>query len=256
MENTEYADVIGNRAAPYINALARRYALATRFFGTRHPSLPNYLALLGGSTFGISEDCADCSVSASNLVDQLEKAGLSWKAYMEGLPSRCYQGTGTGDYRKHHNPFVYFKSIVSSSSRCSKVVPLPQLASDIRRKTLPRFVWITPNNCHNMHDCSVAAGDRFLRQQLPPVIRALGPSGVLFLTWDEGSSDRGCCSGASGGHIATIIAGGLVRHGVRFRRPADHYSILKTIEGLWRLPQLRQARCACAPSLSSVLRAH
>ena len=256
MENTEYEDVIGNRAAPYINSLARRYGLATRFFGIQHPSLPNYLALLGGSTFGIEDNCDDCSIPGSSLVDQLEKAGISWRAYMEGLPSTCSQAVSNGEYTKHHNPFVYFEDIVSNTARCAKVVPLTRLGSDMRGGTLPRFVWITPDECHDMHDCSVGTADRFLKRQLTPLLRALGRRGVLFLTWDEGTSDRGCCSGSNGGHIATIVAGGLVRHGARFRRPANQYSILKTIEGLWGLPKLRRAHCACVPSLSSLLKKH
>jgi phosphatidylinositol-3-phosphatase len=254
MENTEYENVIGSSAAPYINSLARRYGLATRFFGIQHPSLPNYLALLGGSTFGIQDNCDDCSIQGPSLVDQLEKAGISWRAYMEGLPSPCSQTTSDGEYTKHHNPFVYFDDIVSNAGRCAKVVPFTRLGSDLRRGALPRFVWITPDECHDMHDCSVAVADRFLKRQLPPVLRALGRRGVLFLAWDEGTSDRGCCSGSNGGHIAMIAAGGLVRHGARFRRPANQYSILKTIEGLWGLPKLRRARSASVPSLSSLLR--
>ena len=52
-----------------------------------------------------------------------------------------------------------------------------------------------------------AAGDRFLSRLVPPLLRALGPRGLLILTWDEGSSDDGCCRLAAGGHIATILAG-------------------------------------------------
>ena len=255
LENTEYGDIIGNRSAPYINSLARRYVLATRYFGIRHPSLPNYLALLGGSTFGIDDDCDDCSVRGASLVDQLDAAGISWRAYMEGMPSPCSQAASVGEYTKHHNPFVYFDNVVSSAARCArKVVPLSLLTRDLRSGALPRFVWITPDKCHDMHDCSAAVADRFLRRQLTPLLGALGRNGVLFLTWDEGTSNRGCCSGASGGHIATIVAGGLARHGFRFRRNADHYSILKTIEDLWHMPRLRNARCVCAPSLAGALR--
>src|SRR3954468_5685081 len=86
MENKEYGDVIGDRDAPYVNRLARRYGLATRSYGVRPPSLPDYLALTSGSTHGIDSDCTDCHVSARNLVDQLEAARITWKAYMEDMP--------------------------------------------------------------------------------------------------------------------------------------------------------------------------
>jgi phosphatidylinositol-3-phosphatase len=87
MENHEYGDIVGSSSAPYINSLARRYALATGANAITHPSLPNYLALTGGSTFGIDSDCTECKVIATSIVDQLEHARLSWRAYMEDLPA-------------------------------------------------------------------------------------------------------------------------------------------------------------------------
>ena len=57
MENKEIGRMLGNRQAPYLNQLANEYAVATRYYAVTHPSLPNYLALLGGDTFGVSENC-------------------------------------------------------------------------------------------------------------------------------------------------------------------------------------------------------
>src|SRR3989442_1888849 len=88
MENKESGQVIGSRDAPFLNRLARSYSSATRFYGTSHPSLPNYLALTGGSTFGIHSDCTSCRVASTNLVDQLEAAGVSLLACMERMPWR------------------------------------------------------------------------------------------------------------------------------------------------------------------------
>src|SRR5581483_4630362 len=83
MENEEYGDIVGSRSAPYITSLGRRYALATRMYAIAHPSLPNYLALTGGSTFGIDSDCTDYSVGATSLLVQLESEHLSWRAHMQ-----------------------------------------------------------------------------------------------------------------------------------------------------------------------------
>src|SRR6185312_1438704 len=95
--------VIGSRQTPFINALARRYALVRSMYAITHPSLPNYLALTGGSPFGITSDCTDCHVpTATSLADQLTAAGLSWKAYMEDLPHPCFRGASAGDYAKKH----------------------------------------------------------------------------------------------------------------------------------------------------------
>ena len=253
MENHEYGDLIGSHSAPFINSLARRYGLATGMYAITHPSLPNYLALTGGATFGIDSDCTDCSVGATSIVDQLERAHLSWRAYMEDLPRPCFTGSSAGDYAKKHDPFAYFTRVTRDRGRCTNIVPLTRLARDERAGALPRFAWISPNLCHDTHDCSVSTGDRFLAGLVPALLRALGPSGVLFLTWDEGSSNDGCCRLASGGHVVTIVAGGGARAHGRLATPTDHYSVLQTIEDLLGLKRLRGAACPCTPSLQPLL---
>jgi hypothetical protein len=256
MENEEYGDIVGSRATPFINGLARRYALSTQMYAIRHPSLPNYLALTGGSTFGIDSDCTDCSVPGQGIAGQLTAHGLTWKGYMEGLPHPCFTGAGAGDYAKKHDPFVYFRGIVADRAACTaNVVPLTQLVRDERARRLPTLTWITPNLCHDMHDCDPVVGDRFLAGLVPPLLRALGPRGLLILTWDEGTTDDGCCRLAAGGHIVTILAGALARARARVPTPADHYSVLQTIEDLTGLPRERGAACACTPSLAPLLKA-
>ena len=254
MENEEYGDVIGSRATPFINRLAARFSLAAEHFSIGHPSLPNYLALTGGSTSHITSDCTDCSVSADNLGSQLTAARIPWRAYMEDLPAPCFRGSDAGGYAKKHDPFVYYPRLTRQPAACHNVVGLGALSADEQRRHLPRFAWITPNLCHDMHDCSTATGDRFLASLVPPLLAALGPRGLLVLTWDEGSSDEGCCRLASGGHIALIAAGGQARSGVVLRRATDHYSTLQAIEDLLGLPRLRGAACGCTPSLAPLLR--
>ncbi len=255
MENEEYGDIVGSRATPYINSLARGSALAEQMYATAHPSLPNYLALTSGSTHGIADDCTGCSVSGDGIAGQLRRAGLSWKAYMEDMPHPCFMGDGAGGYAKKHDPFMYYDAVRTDSAQCAGIVPLTQLAADERAGGLPRFIWITPNLCHDMHDCDPATGDRFLKTLIPPLQRALGPRSLLVLTWDEGSSDDGCCALAHGGHIATVLAGSLARPGSRLRTPVDQFSVLQAIEDLFGLPRLAGAACACTPSLAPLLRA-
>jgi hypothetical protein len=254
MENEEASSVIGNHAAPYINRLTRAGALATSSYAVTHPSLPNYLALTGGSTFGIESDCTDCHVGARNLVDELEAAGISWKAYMQDMPGPCFTGASSGLYAKKHDPFIYYDDIRLNPKRCANVVPGAQLDKDLAAGALPRFAWITPNMCNDMHDCDVATGDRYLAGLVPRLIGAVGPSGAVFLTWDEGASDSGCCSVAAGGRIVTIAAGGAVRRHARAAIRYDHYSLLRTIEDAWRLPELGYAHCSCTFPMSALLR--
>ena len=238
MENEEDTDILGNPAAPYANALARRYGLATQSYAIAHPSLPNYLALTSGSTGGVSSDCTGCQVGAPNIVDQMEAAGISWKAYLEDQPTACFTGAAAGGYAKKHNPFIYYDDIARSPRRCRKLVGFGTLAADLRRGRLPTYAWITPNLCDDGHDCGVAGGDRFLAGAVPSLLHELGPHGFLVLTWDEGSSGEGCCGVAHGGHIATIVVGPDVRRGARDDRTVDHYGVLGTIEEALGLPPL------------------
>jgi phosphatidylinositol-3-phosphatase len=254
MENKESSAVVGASGAPYVNALARRYAIVTHSYAIRHPSLPNYLALTSGSTHRIASDCTDCHVSGANIVDQLEAAHRSWRAYMEDLPSPCSRAAAAGGYAKKHDPFMYYDDVVRDPRRCRNVVGFDQLQADLRRGALPAFAFISPNLCHDTHDCDVATGDRFLAGLVPGLLRELGPHGFLVLTWDEGSSDAGCCTDAHGGHIATIVAGPAVRRGYRSNRDVDHYGVLGTVEKRLGLAPLGRAASRRSGTLDNVFR--
>jgi phosphatidylinositol-3-phosphatase len=255
LENREYNEIIGRAAAPYINSLAGQSAVATNYHAVSHPSLPNYLALTGGSTFGFDgSDCMTCSVSHRNLIDQLEASKISWKAYMEDMPSACSFASSSGGYVRRHDPFMYYRDVAGNRNRCRFVVPASQLGSDLARHSLPEFVWLSPNLCHDMHSCGTYSGDSYLRSMIPRLLGQLGPSGILFLTWDEGNTNSGCCGVAKGGHILTLIAGPGARAGTRSATPYDHYSLLRTIEDLWRLPRLGYAACPCTHAMTDLLR--
>src|SRR5436309_9860760 len=116
-ENKEESSVFGRRDAPTFNAMAKRYARLTRYYGVTHPSLPNYLALVSGTTAGITTDCTSCIVAARNLADTLESAGMTWKTYAQGLPRRGFTGASRGRYAKKHVPFLYFRDVVDSTVR-------------------------------------------------------------------------------------------------------------------------------------------
>ncbi len=253
MENKERGSVIGSRSAPYVNKLARRYASPRNYFGVTHPSLPNYLALIGGSTFGVDSDCTGCNQGASNLVDQLERAHVSWKGYMEGMPRACFGGGSYKRYAKKHNPFAYFTTITSDPARCAKIVPATRLKTDMARGSLPRFVFITPDLCNDTHDCSVAHGDAYLAKLIPPLLGQLGRNGFLVLAWEEGSTNASCCGGlARGGRLPVVVAGPRVRRGAQPAVGYSHYSTLRTIEDAFRLPHLRNAASGATRPLDAL----
>lgn len=251
MENREYSAVIGSPDAPYSNQLASTFGLATRYYAIRHPSLPNYLALISGSIQGITNDCGSCSVNGPNLVDQLDAHHLSWGAYMEDLPSPCFNGTDAGGplvligrdgYVRRHDPFLYFADIRTNPGRCRRVVPLSQLDAALQGGQVPDFVWITPNLQHDMHNSSTRDGDRWLASFVPKILAssAWRNGGVLFVTWDEGTTNDGCC-GVSGGRVPLLVVAASGKRGVRSAIPHTHYSLLRTIEDAWQLGYLGHA---------------
>jgi hypothetical protein len=253
LENKEYGDIIGSGEAPYLNVLARRHVVLTHEYAIRHPSLPNYLALTGGSTFGVRTDCTRCSVDAPNIVDQLSAAGSSWKAYMQRMPEPCFRGAYAGtpphDYAKKHDPFMYFRDIRRDRARCHRVVPFRELGPDLETG-LPDFVWITPDDCFNMHSCAIARGDRWLHRWIPRILPALGAGGIVMVVFDEGTSDAGCCGlGAAGGHVAAIIAGPGAAERVRIRQDTSHYSLLRLIEDAWGFDRLAHASDRSTPTI-------
>jgi phospholipase C len=258
MENKDYQNVLGSDQAPYMNSLARQYGVATNYYGIRHPSLPNYLALTGGDTFGISSDCTDCFVNAPNLVDQLEAGGKSWKAYMEDMPSPCFVGDAAPLYKQKHNPFIYYDDVRTNAARCNKIVPFSQFTADMQMKAVPDFVWITPNMCNDMHDCSVGKGDTWLKTWVPTILQspAWQDNGALFITFDEGSGPGSCCQNAAGGRLATLVISPIGQAGFKSGVPYSHYSLLRTIESAWHLPPVGQANCDCAPPMADFFTAN
>ncbi len=131
--------------------------VATHYYAISHPSLPNYLAIIGGSTFGIRSDCTSCRASGPSLPQQLGEAGVDWRAYMQGMPRSCYLGVYSGLYAKKHNPFYYFPAIVSDPASCNRVVPGGRIWADLHSGSLPSFGWITPDLCNDAHDCPLGA---------------------------------------------------------------------------------------------------
>jgi phosphatidylinositol-3-phosphatase len=257
MENHEYGSVIGSSAAPYANSLAASYGLATNYYGASHPSLPNYLALTAGSTFGIASDCTSCYVSATNIADQVEASGRSWKAYMEDMPTPCYMGASAGNYAMKHNPFMYYTDIRNDAARCAAhVVPFTQFRADMSTGQVPNFVWITPNMCNDMHDCAVSTGDAWLRGVVPTITAsaAFHKGGVLFVTWDEGSSSAGCCGDTWGGHVATLVISPRVSPGFRSAIAENHYGLLRTIEDAFHLAHLGAAGWSSSVALREYFR--
>jgi phosphatidylinositol-3-phosphatase len=244
-ENHEYASVIGNAQAPTFTRTARAFGTLTHYDAVTHPSLPNYIALVSGSTNGIVDDCTRCTVDAPNLADELETAHKAWRVYAEGLPRTGYTGAFAGRYAKKHDPFVYFRDIADNQSRLRNIVPLSRLRPDLRSNRFPDFAFVVPDLCHSMHDCSVRAGDAWLRRELPPLLRL--PATAVFVIFDEGVTGVG-----GGGHVPALVAGTAVSPHSRYTAVTSHYGLLRTIEDAWGLEHL--GRSAAARPITGIWR--
>lgn len=237
-ENQPIGNVIGNSDAPYINSLAKEYSLATGYYATNHPSLPNYLDLTSGSNGNITDDCSppggSCLLNSKNIADEIESSGRTWREYAESMPAACW-AADSNEYATRHNPFVYYSDILNDSARCkSHDVPFTQFAADLSSSsTTPDFAFITPNLCNDMHDCSVATGDAWLKQTVPTILSSPAfktQNSLLVITWDEGDS--------STNQIAAILVGPAVKNAFSSARLYSHYSLLRTVETAWGLAPL------------------
>jgi len=222
MENRSYSQAI---SSAYVSSLAAQYAIATDYHGVSHPSLPNYLALTSGSTWGIADDGFH-ALPPGGLGAQLTSAGIDWRAYMESMTNGCFHSPYP--YALKHNPFAYYGSACPP-----QVVPFTQFASDLSGNT-PQFSWITPNLCNDGHDCSSSVADAWLSRTVPAILNsnAWQDGGMLVITWDEGEDSANSV-------LTLIIRPNPVNHSSA--RPYNHYSLLATIEDMFGVARLGQA---------------
>ena len=230
MENHSIASVIG---LPYIRSLATSATVLTDYRASSHPSLPNYLALTSGLTWGITDDGYHV-LPELDIGDQLTGAGVAWRAYMEGMTADCLHGTSL--YAVKHDPFAYY------GGRCqSSVVPFSHIAGDLVGTSPPRLLWITPDLCHDMHDCPSAVGDSWLQQTVPALLEAPAMSnGVVVITWDEND-------GGGSNQVLSLVLGS--KHAANPGQPSSHPALLATVEDLLGVPRLAAVRGVTAIAL-------
>lgn len=264
MENHDYDDIIGSKQAPHLNALARQYGLATNYWAVAHPSEPNYIALLGGSAFGVVDDNSytQNALNEPYLGSQLEAAHLTWKSYQQGLPAPGFTGDtsySVGNvYASKHNPFLNFLPHYPQSQQAAelaKVVPGAQLAVDLNSDATPNFSFITPSLCDDMHgdpncgdeDQLISNGDTFaydtVQQIMQSSVWSHGNTAII-ITWDE--SSLGLAIGpkgieAGGGHVPTIVIANHGPRGMKDGAAYNHYALLLTIQDAFGLACLQHS---------------
>jgi len=267
-ENHGFNDVIGNPAAPNLNALASQYGIATNYFGVSHPSEPNYVALLGGSPFTVNSDDPYYTqrVHAPSLISELDHAHVSWKAYLQGMPHAGYQGicypancNGEPDkdplYVSKHNGISNYTTSLNAAD-WSRQVPIGDLAGDLRTGHVPAFNWVIPDECHDQHGdppyCIdsgdpgdpqdqrlVAFGDAYMGHLVAQITSAkfwAKGNNAIDIVYDEGDDDA-----HGGGRVSDVV---VTSHGPRHLKSGNfftHYSLLRTIQNNFGVPCLQHS---------------
>ena len=268
-ENEESSSVIGNTAsAPAINQLAHLYGRATSYFGVIHPSEGNYVALTDADSHGVTDDNLYTTHQFINptLVDGLNGAGLSWKGYFQNLPSpgflgACYPGTGGNClYASKHNGFLNFTQILANPGELVKLVPDTVLHDDLISGSVPNYSFIVPDQCHDMHGLSscpdeqtnIKVADDYLRAIVDDIMGSptwQQGTNAIVITFDEGSTNAGCCAAnPGGGQILTIVITNHQNAPIEDGTPFNHYSLVATIEKAFGIPCTQNACDAASVS--------
>lgn len=223
-ENHSYSEVIGNAQMPYLNGLATTYSLATNYFADTHESLPNYFMLTAGNLVA-ALDTYTGPYSGDNVASVLTAAGKTWKVYAESIPRVGYTGDDKYPYIKHHNPFVYFSSVLNDATQTQNIVPFSQFQSDLSAGTLPSYSFVVPNMLDDSHDGTLAQADSWLQTNIDPLVKSSAfANTLLVIVFDESElSDMA----HGGGHVATIIAGGPIKSGYQSPNFYQHESLLR-----------------------------
>jgi PKD repeat protein len=222
MENHDLSDIYG--PATYMTGLADQYAFSQHWASITNPSQPNYIALIGGSTFGVGGDGNHPNLNHPTIVDLIETSGHTWKAFAESA-----SGSGCGLHPprgEDHFPFLSYTTITGSTSRCANLLPGSSAEVIAALNAGTNFIWLTPTDCHNMHSCSVSQGDSWLQGWIPQLLTAMaGKRAALLITYDEGYANPPL--------VYTGFSGPAVKLAYKSTASYTHYSFIKLLEDVW-----------------------
>ena len=228
---------------PYTSGLARRFGYADDYVGVGYPSLPNYLAIAGGSTAGVTDDGppAEHPLSGRSVFGEAIAAGRTAAVYADGMPTSCALDDGGDDYAVKHNPWPYYRS---ERDLCrAHDVPASRLPEAVARGALPDAGMVVPNMCHDAHDCDLSVADGWIRSRMREILA--GPdwrSGHLAVVITADTDDRN-----SGNRVLTVVVHPS-QHGNVVGRGLDHYSLSRLYSDVLHVPRLGHAASAASMS--------
>jgi hypothetical protein len=229
MENHTWNQVLGvNGGGPYEKSVAAACGTAGSYADVGSPSLPNYIGATSGSTQGISDDAGPGShrLTAGNLFRQVRDAGGIERSYEEAMTAPC-QLSPAGRYAVKHNPAAYYIGDGDRAACQQDDVPYNALAGDLASGHLPTFAFVTPDLCHDTHDCSVSTGDQWLAGMLPALVTSpeyRSGSTAIVIMWDEYTP------------MPNLFIAPSIRPGTVVGSRVNHYALLRTTEEMLGLP--------------------
>jgi phosphatidylinositol-3-phosphatase len=263
LENASYSDVIGATSMPYLNSLAQKYALATRYYANTHPSIGNYFMLTTGQIL-TNDDAFNGPLpqSVDNVVRELTAAGKTWKSYAESLPSVGYIGGDTGLYLHRHNPLSYFYDVVNSPAQQANLVPFAQFPIDLAAGNLPNYSFVVPNAEDDAHNCpkgvsnctlaqKLSAADTWLQANVGPLIADANfqKSGLLIIVFDEAETSD---TANGGGHVPVVLVSPQLKQAYQSTTLYQHESVERFSMELLGVTTIPGAG-ATAPQMSEFL---
>ena len=235
---------------PNQKALAKMGITLTNYYGTTHPSEPNYCAAAGGDNFGMdNDDFHAIPANISTVADLLDTKGISWAEYQEDIPYAGFQGynysdqdTFANDYVRKHDPLILFKSVTNNATRLSLIKSFVDLQNDVIKQQLPQWAFITPNMTNDAHDTNVTFASVWERAEITAFLAdAYADNNTLvLLTWDEDESY------SEHNAVFSILLGGAVPthlRGTKDHTFYNHYSTIASVSQNWGLPSLGRWDC-------------
>ncbi|KAE8268351.1 hypothetical protein A4X09_0g4000 [Tilletia walkeri] len=223
---------------PNFSSFASQGIYQSNYFATTHPSQPNYIAYISGSTNGCTGD-SNININAKSVADILDAKRISWGAYAEGLPSTaCYTGatSGTSSYARKHEPFISFTNIQNNATRCANIKQSTQFSTDFNNGALPQFTLYIPDLKNDGHDTSTSYAGNWLKGFLSNYLSGIQNSNTLLhLVFDEAETY------SAPNKIYSALLGGAVPSGnvgATDSTQYSHYSMLKTVENNWGLSSI------------------
>lgn len=228
----ENASPVQTLAQPYFQHLTAQGAFFYNYQAITHPSQPNYIAMIAGSTHNVTSDHI-VDLDEQHIGGLLERAGKTWKVYAEDYPGNCFLGAKHGLYVRKHVPFLSFKNVQSEPSRCNNIVEAINFVPDLSNDRLPTFSLYIPNVNNDGHDTGLSFANDWLKNSFGAILdnQTLTKNTLFVITFDE--DDRLHLN-----RIYAVFLGAGVKPGASSEVPYNHYSLLRTIEEIFQLGDL------------------